>query len=668
MYSAGGMSDKANGGNRNSNSNSSSNSNSNNSSFRRHAASTNAYHNFANSPSSSQTAQQQQNSSSLVAQSQALTQHQQRLLHMTRNEFEVEQMASNIKESLLIKQRLQSIQHLQQQEANKIRTGLHCDSNDIGGRKSYSMRSSSHGRGQSSAKPIPNTSNIGVLPNTKREDEMTKPDLSTLAETAVAIASASTVNNATRRSSMGILGMGGMNKNNAGSNHIAALLGRQFSSSPSEKGMRVASFSSSQSMPTSIASSMSNNAMTDALRRDINATRNKMHLDHTYKRSLDEMTKSNGAAGSSSSSWLWKSATLGNSTRVSMEQLRAQHEQLQRRNSLPARASAASSDFESLRSLKRQRLLDQKTNEIRGLEYHDAMNQMRQMKLPISSNSSLLALMASKVASQERRASMSSSIGSIGTSATAPHFISNSSLSSPFNGRNLISLESNYGERSKALNKLGKMGGGFPMPKFSRISPNINTSGSIINNVPAEITPEIGRDVVDITGRDSSSFSRKEHFEYDQQSRYMERIGGFPMPPLYRRQDDNYANNNKNINDLGTGSNNAVSSHIRNNLNRAGTKASCPPTLESYKRVWRDIRVLEGDDPRVDERLRKEVFIRKLQRGEIFEKTGNNFNMNSYMHQQQVSKLSSGRISGDTSNNDGRSKCSGAPPEESIVI
>jgi len=663
MYSAGGMSDKADGGDSNSNSNS----NSNNSSFRRHAASNNAYHNFANSPASSQTAQQQQNSSSLVAQSQALAQQQQRLLNMTRNEFEVQQMASNIKESLLIKRRLQSIQHLQQQEVNKIRTGLHSNANGI------SMSSSSHGRVQSSAKPIPSTSNISVLPNTKREDEMTKPDLSTLAETAVAVASASTVNNGTLRSSMGIMGIGGLTKNNTGSNRIAALLGRQFSSSLLEKGTRVtslSSLSSSQSMPTSIASSMSNNAMTDALRRDINATRSKMHLDHTYKRSLEEMTKSNGAAASSSSSWLWKSATLGNSTQISMEQLRAQHEQLQRRNSLPARASAASSDFASVRSLKRQRLLDQKTNEIRGLEYHDAMNQMRQMKMPISNNSSLLALMASKVASQERRASMASSIGSVRTSATAPNLTSNSSLSSPFNGRDLISLDGNYDERSKALNKLGKMGGGFPMPKFSRISPNIDTSGSIINNIPAEITPKLGRDVVDIAGRESSSFSLKEHLKYDQQSRFLERIGGFPIPPLYRRKDDNYANNNnKNINDLGTGSNSAVSSHIRNNLNRTGTKASRPPSLESYKRVWRDIRVLEGDDPRVDERLRKEVFVRKLQRGEIFVgKTGNNFNMNSYMHQQRLSKLYHGRISGDTSNNDGRSKCSGASPEESIVI
>jgi hypothetical protein len=668
MFSAGGMSDKANGGN--------------NSSFRRHPASNNEYQNFANVPAlvmngatgliaaSSQTAQHQQNPSSLVAQSQALAQHQQRLLNMTRNEFDVQQIASNIKESLLIKRRLQSIQHLQQQEANKSRAGWQITANGIGGRNNTSISSSSHGRVPSSVKPIPSTSNSSILPTKKREDEMTKPDLSTLAETAVAVASAITANNTPRRSSSGIMGRGSITENNMGSNHIVALLGRQVSTSQSEKGMRAASLSSlslssSQSVPTSITSSISNNAMTDALRRDTNTTRGMVHLEHNFKRSLDEMTKSNTTTAPLSSSWLWKSATLGNRPhQISMEQLRAQHEQLQRRNSLPARASAASSEFASLRSLKRQRLHDRKTNEIRGLEYHDAMNQMRQMKMPITSKSSLLALMASKIASQERRASIASSIASIGTSATAPNLTTNSSLSSPVNRRNLVILDGNFDGRSNVLNKLSNMGGGFPMPKFSRIS--LNTSGGIMNKIPAEITPELGRDVVDMTGREISSLSLKEHLGYDQQSRYLERIGGFPMPPLYRRNDENYANiNDNNINDLGTGSNNAVSSHIRNNLNRTGTKASRPPTLESFKRVWRDIRVLAGDDPRVDERLRKEVFARKLQRGEIFVgKTGNSINMNSYIHQQRLSELAHGS----TSNNNGRSKCSGTPPEESIVI
>jgi len=671
----------------------------NSSSFQRHSASNNAYLNFVNNPAlahgavglvvgSSQAAQQQQ---------------QQRLLQITKNELEAQQMASNIKESLLIKRRLESIQHLQQQEANKIRAELHMktvsqpvNANSNGDRNSSSIGRSSHVLVSNSAKPIPSTSNSSVLPTKQREDEMTKIDLSTLAE--VAVASATNANNVNSRSNSGIMGIDNMIKmsshNNTGNKQIGALLGRQASSSASfKKGLAATRSLISQSMPT-ITNSMSNNAMTDALRRDINATRNKLHLEHNYKRSIDEMTKS------SSSSWLWNSTNLRNSNPISMEQLRAQHEQLQRRNSLPAPASAASSELASLRSLKRQRLLEQKANEIGEFEIQDAMKQIRQidskMKMQMTCNRSLLAeMMASKI-SQDRRASIASSIASVGTSATAPNLTTNSSLSSPVNRRNSIMLDSNFDENSKVLNKLSSMGGGFPMPKFlkkaSNAAESINTAfGGFKSKIPAEITPELGKDVVDITGRETSSLSLKQQLENDQQSRYLERIGGFPMPPLYRHNDENHLNSSSNndttmmvrdkydgavnIIESGNRSNNAISSHIRNSVNRSDTKASRPPTLESYKRVWRDIRVVAGDDPRVDERLRKEVFARKLQRGQILVgKVGNsimnsttNRNVNSYVQQRRLSEFSHGSISGNTGNTGGRTN-RGTTNEETVVI
>jgi len=652
-----------------------------NSNLSRFPISNNTYQNYVNNSAMMHgaTGQHQHNSTSLAAHTQALANQQQRLFQMKKNDFEVQQMASNIKESLLIKQRLESIQHLQQQEANKIRAEMHMTATSgIGNRNSTSISSSSRGLVPSATKSIPSTSNSSVLPNKRREDEMTKPDLSTLAETAVAVASASKAADAHRRHSDGMMGIDRIikmnNANSVGSNHIAALLGRQSSIS-SDKGLRAAGSSTSLPLSTGITSTISNHTMTDVLRRDINATRDKLHLDQSYKRSLDEMTKSNTTTAPSSSSWLWKSAALGNNATMSM----AEH--LQRRNSLPAPASALSSEFSSLRSLKRQRLLEQKTNEIGGLGLHDAMNQMRQLdaKLNVQANrkTSLLAEVASKISSQERRASIASSIASVGTSATAPNFITNSCLSSPANHRNIITVDSTFDDRSKVLNKLSKMGGGFPMPKFQKLSSNStegsNTaSGSTKSNVPVEITPELGKDVVDITGREKLSLSLEQQLDNNQQSRYLERIGGFPMPPLYRHNDEIVSNNQygttADSDESGTRSDNTVSSHIRNNVNRTGTKASRPPTLESYKRLWRDIRVVAGDDPAVDERLRKEVFARKLQRGEILVgKSGNSRmtkgNVKSYLHQRRLSDLSRGSFSGNNSNNN-----SGTENDDSIIV
>ena len=91
-------------------------------------------------------------------------------------------------------------------------------------------------------------------------------------------------------------------------------------------------------------------------------------------------------------------------------------------------------------------------------------------------------------------------------------------------------------------------------------------------------------------------------------------------------------------------------------INADNTQASRPPTLNSYKRLWRNIRVVAGDDPKVDERLRKEVFARKLQRGELFTRSSN----------QQQRRLSG--IHNNSSNNSNNSSGSEQDEGKHIVI
>lgn len=602
---------------------------------------------------SSQTGQQ--NSSALTAQTQALAQQQQQQLLRAQsktNSLETFKMASNLQEQLLIKRQLESIkQELHQRKASKFRAELRI--------KAASHQVSPAGIGArgilSGAKHIPSTSNSSVVPTKQREDEMTKPDLSTLADTAVAVASATSARNST-----GMLGMVGLNKMNStnitGNNQIAALLGRRNPPSATSK----------ESMQSSIA--RTNSAMTDMLRRDLGVTRGKLHVGQTFKRSLDEISKSPTAPSPASSSWLWKSGGLGNSATLSMAELRAQHEQQQRRNSLPARSSAPS-DFESIRSMKRRKLIEEKVKEIERLEIQDAMKRVRQLDAKLDMRLHNIAEMASKIVSQERRASIASSAASVGTSATAPNLSTTSSaFISPVDRRSLINAESSLDERSKILEKLSRLSGGFPMPK------SVNTAVGIQHNVPAEITPEVGKDVVDVMGR--GSLSLKHQLETLKQPR----LGGFPMPPLYMHNDDSQGSgSSKNgargqfdgtMNVSESRSNNAISSHIRNNVNRGGAKITRPPTLESYKRVWRDIPVIAGDDPRVDERLRKEVFARKLQRGDIVVgRTGaiaNNIN-NHFIQQRRLSDMSLASVtSGNTTGE--RTQVTDEKAEESIII
>ena len=214
------------------------------------------------------------------------------------------------------------------------------------------------------------------------------------------------------------------------------------------------------------------------------------------------------------------------------------------------------------------------------------------------------------------------------------------------------------------------------MPKFAK-KEGINSSfNGIQSKVSAEITPELGKEAVNIMERQSSSLSLKQQLEKDQQSRYLERIGGFPMPPLFRHDDENHSNN-INTREYDTAptiiesearSNNVISSHIRNHVNRGRTKIFRPPALESYKRFWHDIRGVVGDDPQNDDQLRREVFARKLYRGEIL--VGKNSSMNNAndrnrkgsVQQRRLSELS---VSG---NSDSGAQINNPTKEETAVI
>lgn len=277
-------------------------------------------------------------------------------------------------------------------------------------------------------------------------------------------------------------------------------------------------------------------------------------------------------------------------------------------------------------------------------------------------NTAFLAEMASKMAnannpyaaaasspstiSLERRSvSLGSNIGCVGTpSSLSTHLSASAAI-----GRSDPILSNKSPEM--VLNKLSQMGGGFPLPKFLKKSPA---------NRGRKITPELGNNVNDFVETD-----RRKQVQNDQQSIFLERIGGFPMPALYRHNnskrnsDEIHGGNSSGKNDTrkessSTRSNNAISSHIRNTVNRTSIKASRPPALERYQQAWRNIRVVTGDDPSVDERLRKEVFARRLQRGEIFN-TLQNRKPQAYLPQRRHSGMShsSGSGRGNSNNSSG---------------
>lgn len=677
---------------------------------------------------------------------QSLSEQQQRLMQMS--EIEVQQIANNIKESLQIKQHLASIRTLRQQEleeATKVRIELQIKA----AAQQQQEQATSAALG---AKTIPSNSNSSVLPTIQREDEMTKPDLSTLAETAVAVATAtaSAAANVRRRSnnnncgnnsniSMALRNMIKMDRANTNTNtttstimddnnRIAELLGRQASSSTSTK---IGLIATGRQPSTRAASTgrITNTATMDALRRETTSTSQKLYLGNSFKQSSVERVKNNATAVNPP--WLWNSSTVGtnidNNANMLTEQLRTQdqHLHLLRRNSLPT----IPSEYASTTSRKRQRLLEQKMKEVGGFGLSDAMEQIRRfdtsmkMTMNMKNESALHAQLAAKMAkaknaivslsssslSQERRSSFASSVAS--APPITPDLTKHNQFGSPATTRNSsISMDGagSVEDRLIALEKLNKFGGGFPMPK-SFMRHTLDSSAEEVNsaaadrnkssNIPTEITSDCTKGVVDVAVIETYSASGKEldqqPQQIDHQLKYLEQIGGFPMPSLYRNSLGKSVGNNRNnetvamdtkrnrcddsITNIESHSHNRnlISNHIKSSVNRNGNdaKASRPLALDHYKRVWRDIRLARGDDPEVDERLRKEIFARKLQRGELFGNgrsnsitITNNNNIDGQEQQRRLSEISHNSNESDNNGNNSERTNSETGVDESLVI
>lgn len=436
---------------------------------------------------------------------------------------------NNMEESAQIKRRLaeietmQTIQKLQQQQRRVGNIGFQGNANLL--------------------KHIPSNTNSSVLAPKQREDVMTKPDLSTLADAAVAVTSATNAMSA--RNSTGMLGR--TIKPNDPNAQLAALLGRRNSLPVAKQ----------PALPSSVA---------EMLRNDLN-----QNVNQNYKRTLEEMMKSDSAAPLPSESLFPSTTSL-----TSLQQLRMREQLQQRRNSLPARPS----DLAPL--IKKQRMIAQQASDIERL----VGAERRLSVLP----------------SQERRASIASSITSVGTSATAPNLTSTSGLPSPSSGRMMIDmLGSNPQQRSIVLEKLNKLSGGFPMP-----SPSLATSNGagVPAPAPAQITPEAGKDIIDIiTGGSRGAISLREKFNERQA-----KLGGFPFPlPLHTNSSEN-----QRVFPQPDTRSNLISSHIRKNTGSYRVRKA--PSLDSFKKAYNEIGVVSGGD---HEKIRMEIFKRKLQRGDI---------------------------------------------------
>jgi len=171
----------------------------------------------------------------------------------------------------------------------------------------------------------------------------------------------------------------------------------------------------------------------------------------------------------------------------------------------------------------------------------------------------------------------------------------------------------------ESLDRLNK-NGGFPMPPIIRNDDEYAyNQANNTNGGPAKNTLETNKGVFEVLDGGSSRRRRQRRHHGHHQSYNEWNIGGFPMPPFAVDPSNDttsaYSNTNRRIN--------------ANN-----TQASRPPTLNLYKQLWRDIRVVAGDDPKIDERLRKEVFARKIQRGGFFTRNNNN-NVQQQQQQQQ---------------------------------
>ena len=88
------------------------------------------------------------------------------------------------------------------------------------------------------------------------------------------------------------------------------------------------------------------------------------------------------------------------------------------------------------------------------------------------------------------------------------------------------------------------------------------------------------------------------------------------MPPF--DVNDSSANTTSNIDTFRTNTNTNTNTNTpQGRDNDHHRQRPCPPDLESFKKLWYDICIVQGDDPKVDEHLCKEIFERKVQSGEF---------------------------------------------------
>lgn len=139
-----------------------------------------------------------------------------------------------------------------------------------------------------------------------------------------------------------------------------------------------------------------------------------------------------------------------------------------------------------------------------------------------------------------------------------------------------------------------------------------NTRDVVHVNSPAKITPESHKDVVEILDGGTLTGRRQRRLQpYKQRN-----IEGFSMAPFAGDDLPVNSTSNKHI-FFRTDTTKGTENHSHKQVPR-------PPNLESFKQLWYDSRVVPGDDPKVDEHLRKEIFARKVQRGEFPTRTRNN--------------------------------------------
>lgn len=160
----------------------------------------------------------------------------------------------------------------------------------------------------------------------------------------------------------------------------------------------------------------------------------------------------------------------------------------------------------------------------------------------------------------------------------------------------------------EALDNLSKKNGSFPMPLIGN-KDHQYTRNQVNNNIPAKVTPEyhkFHKDIVEILDGETSIGRRHPCLQLQKQ----QNVRGFPIPPF--DVNDSSANTASNIDTFRTNTNTPQGRDNDHHRQRPR-----PPNLESIKKLWYDICIVQGDDPKVDEHLCKEIFEQKVQRGEF---------------------------------------------------